>query len=136
MSEPSEPPPQPPRRRPSVDVPPSVLGVLSERLGGAPRVSLREEPSREGGAPVIDPASKERAALPEGRGSYTVLGEIEAYQAMGIRAFIFSGYPHLDECETFGTKVLPHLRTCSLPEVQGRVPATVPDTPLGAGRRR
>ncbi len=65
-----------------------------------------------------------------------VLGEIEAYQAMGIRAFIFSGYPHLDECETFGTKVLPHLRTCSLPEVQGRVPATVPDTPLGAGRRR
>jgi alkanesulfonate monooxygenase len=65
-----------------------------------------------------------------------VLSEIEAYRKMGIRAFIFSGYPHIDECVHFGTKVLPELRTCSLPHVYGRVPDTTPATPLGAGVRR
>ncbi len=65
-----------------------------------------------------------------------ILSEIESYQKMGIRAFIFSGYPHLDECESFGTRVLPHLKTCSLPEVYGRVPAETPATPLGVGQRR
>ena len=65
-----------------------------------------------------------------------VMSEIEAYQKMGIRAFIFSGYPHLDECRHFGTKVLPHLKTCSLPHVYGRVPATMPATPLGTGTRQ
>lgn len=64
-----------------------------------------------------------------------VTSEIEAYRKMGIRAFIFSGYPHLDECRHFGTKVLPHLKTCSLPEVYGRVPASIPATPLGVGVR-
>lgn len=64
-----------------------------------------------------------------------VLSKIEQYRKMGIRAFIFSGYPHLDECHIFGTKVLPHLKTCSLPEVYGRVPAAVPATPLGIGPR-
>lgn len=65
-----------------------------------------------------------------------VMTEIEAYQKMGIRAFIFSGYPHLDEADHFGTKVLPHLKTCSLPHVYGRVPAETPATPLGNGVRR
>ena len=65
-----------------------------------------------------------------------VLSEIETYRKMGIRAFIFSGYPHLDEAEHFGTRVLPHLKTCSLPQAYGRVPATIPATPLGAGERR
>ncbi len=65
-----------------------------------------------------------------------VLSEIEAYQKMGIRAFIFSGYPHLDECESFGTRVLPQLKTCSLPHAYGRVPAGTPATPLGTGARR
>lgn len=65
-----------------------------------------------------------------------ILSEIESYQKMGIRAFIFSGYPHLDECESFGTRVLPHLKTCSLPEVYGRVPTETPATPLGVGQRR
>ena len=65
-----------------------------------------------------------------------VLSEIEAYQKMGIRAFIFSGYPHIDECESFGKRVLPQLNTCSLPELYGRVPAGVPATPLGVGERR
>jgi alkanesulfonate monooxygenase len=65
-----------------------------------------------------------------------VLSELEEYRRMGIRAFILSGYPHLDECRHFGSRVLPHLKTCSLPEAYGRVPATAPDTPLAAGARR
>ncbi len=64
-----------------------------------------------------------------------VLSELEDYQKMGIRAFILSGYPHVEECKTFGELVLPHMNTCSLPDVYGRVPDTMPDTPLGAGAR-
>jgi len=64
-----------------------------------------------------------------------VLGEIEAYKAMGIRSFIFSGYPHLEECKSFGERALPQLETCSLPEIYGRVPAELPATPLGRGPR-
>ncbi|MBO6716424.1 MAG: LLM class flavin-dependent oxidoreductase [Rhizobiaceae bacterium] len=65
-----------------------------------------------------------------------VLSEIEDYMKMGIRSFIFSGYPHLDECRHFGTRVLPQLKTCSLPHVYGRVPDGTPATPLGTGERR
>jgi alkanesulfonate monooxygenase len=65
-----------------------------------------------------------------------VLSTIQDYQKMGIRAFIFSGYPHLQECEIFGTKVLPQLKTVSLPHEYGRVPASTPATPLGLGVRR
>ncbi len=64
-----------------------------------------------------------------------ILSQIEEYRKMGIRAFIFSGYPHLDECDHFGTKVLPHLKTCSLPHAYGRVPSAMPATPLGTGPR-
>lgn len=65
-----------------------------------------------------------------------VLSEIENYQKMGIRAFVFSGYPHIDECKHFGKLVMPHLKTCSLPHVYGRVPESTPQTPLGVGERR
>ena len=65
-----------------------------------------------------------------------VLSEIEAYRKMGIRAFIFSGYPHIDECKSFGSRVLPHLKTCSLPHEYGRVPSQTPATPLGTGERK
>lgn len=64
-----------------------------------------------------------------------VLSELEVYQKMGIRGFILSGYPHIDECRKFGELVLPEMKTCSLPDVYGRVPSTTPDTPLGAGAR-
>ncbi len=64
-----------------------------------------------------------------------VLSEIEEYQKMGIRAFIFSGYPHKEEAEHFGRLVMPHLKTCSLPEAYGRKPASTPATPLGVGAR-
>ena len=65
-----------------------------------------------------------------------VMSKIDDYMKMGIRAFIFSGYPHLQECEIFGTKVLPHLKTVSLPHEYGRVPNETPATPLGVGKRK
>ena len=65
-----------------------------------------------------------------------VLSEIETYQKMGMRSFIFSGYPHLDECDYVGKLVLPELKTCSLPHEYGRVPTETPATPLGNGPRR
>lgn len=65
-----------------------------------------------------------------------VLSKLEAYQKMGIRALILSGYPHLDEAQHFGSRVLPQMKTCSLPHVYGRVPASTPATPLGIGERR
>ena len=64
-----------------------------------------------------------------------VLSQIEDYRKMGIRAFIFSGYPHIDECKHFGEKVMPQLKTCSLPQEYGRVPTAIPATPLGIGDR-
>lgn len=64
-----------------------------------------------------------------------VLSKLEAYQKMGIRAFVLSGYPHLDEAKHFGSRVLPQMKTCSLPHAYGRVPASTPATPLGIGER-
>ena len=54
---------------------------------------------------------------------------------LGIRAFIFSGYPHANECELFGKYVLPRLKNVSLPIIQGRRPDSTPDSPLGIGMR-
>ena len=65
-----------------------------------------------------------------------IMSKIEAYQKMGIRAFIFSGYPHIDEAAHFGARVMPHLKSCSLPHEYGRVPSETPATPLGTGPRR
>jgi alkanesulfonate monooxygenase len=64
-----------------------------------------------------------------------VLSELESYQKMGMRAFILSGYPHIDECKSFGQRVLPQMKTVSLPHAYGRVPAELPATPLAAGVR-
>lgn len=38
-----------------------------------------------------------------------VLAKLKAYQAMGIEAFILSGYPHAAEADLFARHVLPHL---------------------------
>ena len=65
-----------------------------------------------------------------------ILKKINRYMDMGIRAFIFSGYPHARECELFGKYVLPQLTNVSLPKVQGRVPLIIPNSPLGAGKRK
>lgn len=65
-----------------------------------------------------------------------VMSKIEAYQKMGIRAFIFSGYPHKEEALHVGKHILPNMKTCSLPHEYGRVPSSTPATPLGVGERR
>ena len=65
-----------------------------------------------------------------------VYEKIQRYMAMGIRSFIFSGYPHLEECKYFAELVLPKLKTVSLPEAYGRRPKTVPETPLAEGKRK
>ena len=38
-----------------------------------------------------------------------VLRKLNAYRALGIEAFILSGYPHATECDLFARYVLPHL---------------------------
>ncbi len=64
-----------------------------------------------------------------------VAAKIQGYIDMGMRSFIFSGYPHLDESRLFAKYVLPKLNTISMPIEQGRRPAEMPMTPLGAGQR-
>ncbi|MEZ8097382.1 MAG: LLM class flavin-dependent oxidoreductase [Amylibacter sp.] len=64
-----------------------------------------------------------------------VLSKIEEYRKMGMRSFIFSGYPHINEAKHFGSRILPQLKTCSLPHAYGRIPQTTPATPLGIGAR-
>ena len=44
-----------------------------------------------------------------------VLAKLLAYQAMGIDAFILSGYPHAAECDLFARHVLPKLEHGPLP---------------------
>lgn len=65
-----------------------------------------------------------------------VYEKIQRYIDMGMRAFIFSGYPHLEECELFAKHVLPRLDTTKLNVDQGRLPAETPATPLTHGPRR
>lgn len=65
-----------------------------------------------------------------------ILAKIQRYMDMGIRSFIFSGYPHADECKLFAKHVLPRLKTISLPQELGRIPASMPLTPLGMEERR
>ena len=64
-----------------------------------------------------------------------IVEKLNRYMDMGIRAFIFSGYPHKEECERFAKLVLPRLKTFSMPIAQGKVSAEEPATPLAAGVR-
>lgn len=64
-----------------------------------------------------------------------IVKKLQGYMDMGIRSFIFSGYPHKEECDRFAKLVLPKLKTVSLPIEQGRVNGKVPMTPLAAGVR-
>jgi alkanesulfonate monooxygenase len=64
-----------------------------------------------------------------------VYDKIQRYIKMGIRSFIFSGYPHKQEADYFAKLVLPRLKTVSLPEVMGRIPKEAPNTPLEKGPR-
>jgi len=64
-----------------------------------------------------------------------IVEKLNRYMDMGIRAFIFSGYPHIEECKHFAELVLPRIKTFSMPEAQGRVSEEEPLSPLAAGIR-
>ena len=64
-----------------------------------------------------------------------VVEKLERYLDLGIRSFILSGYPHLDECERVARWVLPRIPQCRLARIQGRLPETPPSTPLTDARR-
>jgi alkanesulfonate monooxygenase len=49
-----------------------------------------------------------------------VLDKIDQYMQLGIRAFIFSGYPLMDEAKHVAKWVLPHLPQAKLNMLQGR----------------
>jgi len=65
-----------------------------------------------------------------------VYAKLQRYIDMGMRAFIFSGYPHIEECELFAKYVLPRLDTTKLNIDQGRLPHETPETPLTFGPRK
>ncbi len=62
--------------------PPSVLMRIKQKIGDTPRISLHGD-SATASSPVIDPRSDERHALPQGRGTYQLMGEI-ARGGMGV----------------------------------------------------
>jgi alkanesulfonate monooxygenase len=62
-----------------------------------------------------------------------IIAKLNRYMDMGIRSFILSGYPLIEECEYFGKLVMPHLKTSKLSVEQGRTPSTEPVTPLTTG---
>ncbi|MEM9932459.1 MAG: LLM class flavin-dependent oxidoreductase [Bacteroidota bacterium] len=64
-----------------------------------------------------------------------IIQKLRKYMDMGIKSFILSGYPHLEECKLFAEYVLPEIPTISLAEAQGRIPKEMPLTPLGAAKR-
>ncbi len=62
-----------------------------------------------------------------------IIRKINRYMDMGIRAFIFSGFPLEQESDYFARLVLPHLPNESLSKLQGRIPEHTPATPLTYG---
>ena len=49
-----------------------------------------------------------------------IIDKLNRYMDMGIRAFVFSGYPLLTEADWFARLVLPHLPNVTLSRLQGR----------------
>ena len=64
-----------------------------------------------------------------------IVEKLYRYMDMGIRSFIFSGYPNIDECNRFAELVLPRLKTFSMPHLQGKTTNDEPLTPLANGIR-
>jgi alkanesulfonate monooxygenase len=62
-----------------------------------------------------------------------IIAQLNRYMDMGIRSFVLSGYPLIEECEYFGKLVLPHLPNVRLGDVQARWPTETPVTPLTTG---
>jgi alkanesulfonate monooxygenase len=63
-----------------------------------------------------------------------IITKMNRYMDMGVRAFVLSGYPLLEECQKFGELVLPKLNNVGkLSILQGRTPKETPATPLTHG---
>lgn len=63
-----------------------------------------------------------------------IITKMNRYMDMGVRAFVLSGYPLLEECQKFGELVLPKLNNLGkLSVIQGRTPKETPATPLTHG---
>lgn len=62
-----------------------------------------------------------------------VLEKINRYMDMGIRSFIFSGYPLIEERRLFAAYVLPKTPQISMPVIQNRIPKEPLVTPLTTG---
>jgi alkanesulfonate monooxygenase len=65
-----------------------------------------------------------------------IVEKIERYKKMGFRAFIFSGYPLLEEAEIFGRKVLPSIKHEKIAKLYGKYKTVTPITPLTTGQRK
>ena len=65
-----------------------------------------------------------------------IIEKLNRYMDMGIRSFVLSGYPLIEECELFGKLVLPQLNTIKLSVEQNRTPKEIPKTPLTFGDLR
>ena len=63
-----------------------------------------------------------------------LLAQLNRYMDMGIRSFVLSGYPLIEESDYFGRLVLPHLPNVRLADLQGRRPKQTPETPLTFGK--
>ena len=61
----------------------SVLAILGERTGLAPKVLLPDSSSEHGTSPLVQPGSPASKLVPQGRGNYQLLGEI-ARGGMGV----------------------------------------------------
>ena len=59
-----------------------------------------------------------------------IIHKLNRYMDMGIRAFIFSGFPLIEESEIFAKHILSQVPNASLSELQGRIPSATPVTPL------
>lgn len=65
-----------------------------------------------------------------------IVAKLNRYIDLGIRSFIFSGYPHFDEAQLVGRYILPRFKRGKLAHIQNRIPASPPPTPLAAGVRQ
>ncbi len=63
-----------------------------------------------------------------------IIAKMNRYMDMGVRSFILSGYPLIEECQYFGELVMPHIKNqAKLSVLQGRTPSQTPATPLTFG---
>jgi len=61
----------------------SILALIADRTGIAPKILLSDSDSLHGTSPVVDPGSSASKLVPQGRGNYQLLGEI-ARGGMGV----------------------------------------------------